>query len=192
MMRVHRGFATVLALALASGCSLYFGDDDDSSGDDVPPPLPDASPSPIDASPVPTPDAAPGCQTVDEFLTRFGACMQMTDWESSGMCDVPNQATVGEGACTACHASGEDRAFLNADCAMTFTAHRGLPYIRGLVRALGDSNDCLTGFGNGALLMPNFGGPHPDFSFTEARVTAINDFVAATFARVNDPNVACE
>src|SRR5207302_3527965 len=62
-------------------------------------------PSTVDAGALQPPP--PPASTAAQELVKFGNCMQLADWTSTGMVDVQNQTTIGEGGeCYSGHQSG--------------------------------------------------------------------------------------
>jgi hypothetical protein len=176
----------VCALALA-GCHFYFELDDGGAADAGTPVLPDADPRMIDAAPG-TPDAEQ-CETVPEFLARFTECMDLSLWQSAGMCDVPAETTTA-GVCSDCHAAGENDIFLSTSCEDTFNATKQLLYIRGLIRPGADSEGCFNSFAPGKWL--GGGAAHtPPYTFSDTNAEAINTFFNDTYARYDNPEFDC-
>jgi hypothetical protein len=184
----------VLALASTAGCHFYFSDEGDDDDDDVtfpdadPRPFPDADPNRPDADPV-TPDAG-ACETVNDFLARFGGCMSLTDWQSLGMCDVPLQTTMPGDTCASCHTDGTGMTFMSADCEDTFNANRFMPYILGLVQPVENGEGCFVAFQGGKWLATPPAG-HPPFTFSDTNKTAIDNFFQFTFTRYADDTFSC-
>jgi hypothetical protein len=154
-------------------------------------------------NPTPTPGAG---RTLDEAFARFGKCMTRANWDNLGMPNVANQEANGNGAnndaCYACHYSGAGGAYLadpNEDPDAFFEANRLRPYVYRLVtgtqNADGTFKDLVASRrlitkGVAALNGPNNLG-HPNYTMGAARVQAIDNFVAATLAKFNDPNDLC-
>jgi len=182
----------VLALATTAGCHFYFDEGDDDDDDDVvlpdARPIPDADPLQPDAMPV-QPDAG-GCETVADFIGRFGGCMSLTDWQGLGMCDVPLQTTDGGDTCATCHTDGTAMTFMSADCEDTYNANRFQPYILGLVQPVANGEGCFVAFQGGKwLATPPVG--HPTFTFSDTNKMAIENFFQFTFTRYADDTFSC-
>jgi hypothetical protein len=185
--------ASAIAIIALSGCHLYFEQGDDDDDDTVV--APDAGRAFSDAQVIPTPDAdlfapdAEPCETVAQFLTRFGDCMSFTDWQGTGMCDVPSE-TTSLGNCASCHSDGTGNITLSTNCQDTFDATRLSPDILGLVTPSADDAGCFNGFASGSWLTYSDPG-HPTYTLSAAGTQAINDFFGFTFSRYSDPDFVC-
>ena len=186
--RSSAAWPALFALAVAQGCSLYTEDD---PAADAGLDLTDASDTPvIDAAQIPTPDAEGPCETVPEFVARFGACMQFATWEAEGLGTIATLSTTG-GTCESCHNSGAGNVYLVADSAVTIDMMRLPLYETAIIRVLGDDQGCFTGFGAGTLLNPSFEAAHPVVTFEAAITQGISDFFNATYARAINTNLVC-
>jgi len=185
----------LLTLSVAAGfavasCSLYIGDDDDdavaadggaaASDAGGPGPVIDGGGAVVDTG---------ACTTTAQFLTDLAACMSFSDWQGTGMCDVPLQQTSA-GVCADCHTDGTGGVLLSRSCRDTFDATRRQPYILGLVTPAADSRGCFRAFSAGSWL-GDPGVDHPSYAFSVARDKSINDFLGFAFSRYSDPDFAC-
>jgi hypothetical protein len=77
----------------------------------------------LQPAPAPTSTAA-------QELVKFGNCMQLADWTSSGMSDVQNQETIGEGGeCYSCHQSGMYNVALTKNANNNFNLMHTMPWL---------------------------------------------------------------
>jgi hypothetical protein len=154
-------------------------------GNTMPPPPP---PTTMDYTP----------RTASEALTRFGACMSLTDWNNtyaqSNQTMVARQNTT-QGPCLACHATGTGGAYLSGNSDDTFQENRTRPFVLKMVANAAPNPD---GTFNPALL-PSYrfrdkasgDGTHPNYVLSSERAQAIDQFVSLTMARYNDFTQSC-
>jgi mono/diheme cytochrome c family protein len=161
-----------------------------------------------------TPTTAPNPtqpRNLTDALQRFRSCMSLDDWNQTYGADTTNHTTEvawqdaiggngggqGGGRCYACHSAGQDGAYLLIDSTQTFNANI-LPanFPASILKFVtGTSN----GDGTFKGLVANIRfiskgqetGTHPAFQLTDARTSAITDFVSKTLTRYNDATQTC-
>lgn len=148
----------------------------------------------------PTPEATPGEPnykplSIDQALTRFGACMERDKWDALGMPDVAYQGSnsaAGGGRCYSCHYTGTGGAYLSNDEDAFFEMNRKRPYILklvlGTVNEAGQFDDLVP-----ALRFRERGDEsmHPKYILTDEREQALITFVEETLARYHDYTDSC-
>ena len=183
-----RPVLSILALIVIAGCGPQI---EDSSATSSPQETPDPG-----VDPTPTPNAEPYKPlSLDQAWARFGACMQLAEWEQTGMPEVAWQAAdseAGGGRCFSCHETGTGGALLSIDGEIFFEENRKKPFVMKLV--LGTVNE------NGAFedLVPSWrfrdkgiDPNHPEYILTEEREQALEDFVNLTLERYHQYDVEC-
>jgi hypothetical protein len=147
----------------------------------------------VDPEEPPVGDFTP--KTVAEALTRFGNCMQRTDWdETYGQNEntqVAYQNTT-EGRCYSCHSTGTAGSFLSQSSGDTFDMNKQRPYLLKLVLPTANED------GSFRALVPAYrfrdkGGDqgHPSYQLTAERSDALNAFVDRALARFSDFTQPC-
>lgn len=132
--------------------------------------------------PTPPPNQLP--TTFTEALTRFGDCMSIDDWNATGMNDLQNQNT-NQGRCKNCHNTGTGGAFLGADPTQNFEMNRNSPYllklVLGTVNQDGSFKDVVAA--NRFRDKGQENSAHPNFTLTDARLQALNNFYSLTYQK---------
>ena len=108
---MKRTVALGLVSVLVTACHLYFEQDEDADADPTPVPASDAAPLPVD------------CVPASSARAELFACFDFAQWESLGLCEVPNMRTM-QGTCATCHAGGGDGIQLSPSCQITFDGFR--------------------------------------------------------------------
>ena len=152
-----------------------------------------------EATPIPeaTPPAEPSYKplSIDQALTRFGACMERTRWDELGMPDVAYQganSAAGGGRCYSCHYTGTGGAYLSNDEDAFFSMNTQRPFILklvlGTVNEAGQFDDLVP-----ALRFRERGDEsmHPKYILTEEREQALITFVEETLVRYHDYEDSC-
>ncbi len=131
--------------------------------------------------PPPPPPGGGTPTTLEAALTKFGKCMTITDWNSTGMNDLQNQNTT-QGRCYACHATGTAGAYLSTNSDDNLTMIKTSPYILKLVTGTVNAN------GTFKDLVPAYrfrdkanDTGHPSYVLSAAREQALTDFFNLTY-----------
>lgn len=134
----------------------------------------------------------------DQALAEFAKCMDIGDWQESGMSEFPRTQTLDSGPCMGCHFGGLGGTFLSSDFTQTFEANKLQPYILKLVEPQFDQGggvrlvaaNRLLEKGNGIcpdINQDDFDICHPefDFDFNQENEGRLQSFVTRTFGRLN-------
>jgi hypothetical protein len=142
-------------------------------------------------------------RTLQEGLTRFGACMTQADWDATvGQNDQTNygRQNSAEGPCYGCHDVGAGGFIAKANSTQLFQAMKGPPGgpvpIAYLLKLITGTVDTQTGAFNGLMesyrVRDKSDDPgHPNYQLANARRQAITDFVTRTMAIYSDPLNTC-
>ncbi|RMH40873.1 MAG: hypothetical protein D6689_12510 [Deltaproteobacteria bacterium] len=90
-----------------------------------------------DAGTAPQPDAdvgggEPDAEPVNvDPLAEWSGCMNLTNWDASGMATWADKPTEGGTVCSSCHGDGLARFFANTDDTLMFTYNRYETFITG-------------------------------------------------------------
>jgi len=136
---------------------------------------------------------------VDQALAEFGECMDVGDWQQTGMSEFPKTQTEDSGPCAGCHWAGLGGTFLNMDFQITFEAMRQQPYILKLVEPSYDASGKFVGLKQSRRLLDkgtefcpeinqdDFDICHPEFDFgiDQIQETRVAGFVLGTLSRLN-------
>lgn len=154
------------------------------------------------AEATPTPGATPDPATepfkpmsLQQGFARFGACMELSTFESTGMADVSFQAAqsaAGGGRCFSCHETGTGGAMLSIDPATFFEENRKMPFVMKLVGGVVDGNGSFSDLTPAWRFRDKGMDPnHPEFILTDDRELALKDFVELTMARYHQYDLDC-
>jgi hypothetical protein len=134
--------------------------------------------------------APPPMSSAAQELVKFGNCMQLADWTSSGMSDIQNQVTIGEGGeCYSCHQSGMYNAALTKSSNNNFNLLHTMPWLLKFAQATVNPD------GSFADITPterirdrgNEAG-HPIYTLTTTRQQALDDFFKLTYTHYKAGN----
>jgi hypothetical protein len=147
--------------------------------------------------PMPTMGSQP--RTLQEAMTRFGACMDRATWDqtygASQQTEIAYQNTT-QGRCYSCHSTGTAGSFLSQNSGDTFDQNRLMPNILKLVQPTYNPDGTLKDLapanrwrdkGNEATQ----GGTHPTFNLSAARQGALDQFLTQTLTKYRNYAVPC-
>jgi hypothetical protein len=153
------------------------------------------------ATPEPTDDPGnPGGdpykpQTVQQAWQRFGDCMDLAEFESTGMPEVAWQSAesgAGGGRCFSCHETGTGGALLSIEPDIFFEENRKTPFVMKLVSGTVDES------GSFADLVPSWrfrdkgeDPNHPEYILTDERTLSLESFVNLTLERFHKYDQPC-
>jgi hypothetical protein len=138
-------------------------------------------------------------RTLQEAVTRFGACMDRQIWDNTYGASQDNEVayqTTTQGRCYACHATGTAGSFLSQVSGDTFDQNRLMPHILKLIQPTYNSDGTLKD------LVPanrwidkgqeaTQGGTHPTYNLSGARIQALSDFLTQTLTKYHNYAVPC-
>jgi hypothetical protein len=140
------------------------------------------------ASNLPSPPTAGGTDKAAAELQKFGNCMTLTDFNSTGMNQLYNQNVNGGDTCSSCHTSGA-YVMLSADATGTFSHLKTMPYILkfavAATNADGSFKDIIAA--NRFLDRGKEIG-HPAFTLNAARATALTNFFNLSYTHYKAGN----
>jgi hypothetical protein len=123
--------------------------------------------------------------TERELLAMFSACMDLNQFNATGLANLRNKNTNNDGPCRQCHNAGAGGLYLSGDAADTFTNSRYEIYLKTLYTT---SRDPLSGQ---MAIVPNdvkfdlkSDPPHPTYNWNATDQQRLADFGAQTMARV--------
>jgi len=137
-------------------------------------------------------------------LERFGACMQLADFQAQTngrtAAQVYQQQTD-QGNCASCHAAGAYGALLSSNAQTTLDAWRHRPYLLKLMTHTVESNGAFKGL----AVNPRFKDKgieaeacdagqdtcHPVYELDANRQAALDEFLKRTLDRYNNPAIDC-
>lgn len=117
-------------------------------------------------------------------LAAFGKCMTQADFNSSGMNDLQNQGTNGNGGtCTSCHQTGQ-YVFLSASPTGNFTRLQQSPYIMKFALPTLNTDGTFKDIAPALRFKDRGTEPgHPQYTLTTNRVNALNNFFQLTYTK---------
>jgi mono/diheme cytochrome c family protein len=135
------------------------------------------------------PAAPPPANLTQRALTTFGACMSLTDWNSTGMNDIQNQDTAGNaGQCSSCHETGM-YVYLSGNATNNFTHMYQMPWLMKFAIASTNAD------GSFADIVPAWRirdrgqeAGHPAYTLTTARLTALTNMFNLTYTKYKAGN----
>ena len=120
-------------------------------------------------------------------LLNFGACMTLTDFNSSGMADVHNQNT-NNGTCDSCHQTGS-YVLLAADATTTFNAMHTIPYLLKFAVADINPDGSFKDIVSADRFINRGKEPgHPAYTMATARATALKNFFTLSYTHYKAGN----
>jgi len=130
------------------------------------------------ALPPPPAPANAGAQA----LTAFGNCMTQADFNASGMNDLQNQGTNGNGGnCTACHQTGQ-YVFLSASPTANFQRLKQSPYIMKFALPNLNADGTFKDIVEAARFLDRGKEPgHPQYTLATNRANALTQFFTLTY-----------
>lgn len=152
-----------------------------------------------------TADLAPLASTVDagviqpppppqstsaEEVAKFGNCMTLADWTSSGMNDVQNQTTIGDaGECYSCHLSGMYNVALTKDPNNNFNLMHTMPWIFKLAQATTNADGSFADIAPTERIRDRGSeAGHPVYTLSTPRQQALDGFFQLTYAHYKAGN----
>jgi hypothetical protein len=134
--------------------------------------------------------APPPTSTAAQELVKFGNCMQLADWNSTGMKDVQNQTTIGEaGECYTCHQTGMYNVALTKDANNNFNLMHTMPWLLKFAQATTDAA------GNFQDITPTerirdrgSEAGHPVYTLSTTRQQALDNFFQQTYTHYKAGN----
>jgi hypothetical protein len=149
MRRIIR-LATLGFTLAAAGCLGGYGGGTQTPASDPTQSTPSTPSTPTDNTTPPannntTPPATPaskGAPAATAELLKFGKCMQLADWTSSGMQGLADQLTS-SGVCRGCHQSGAFAVFLSKDPQANLTHLQSPPFLYKFAQLQVDANGTM-------------------------------------------------
>jgi hypothetical protein len=124
---------------------------------------------------LPSPPTTSTDQAANE-LQKFANCMSLTDFNSTGMNTLYNQAVNGGDTCNSCHGSG-DYVLLTPSATQTWSALHTMPYVlKFAVAAINSDGSFKDIVPANRFLDRGKEIGHPAFTLTTARATALTNF----------------
>lgn len=69
--------------------------------------------------------------TLEQWLAQVGKCMDINDWKTNKLDQLPKAQTYSQGPCGACHSVGEGGNYLDTlDPTTTFAMQQQMPYVK--------------------------------------------------------------
>jgi hypothetical protein len=134
--------------------------------------------------------APPPASTAAEELVKFGNCMQLADWTATGMNDMQNQVTIGEGGeCYSCHQSGMYNVALTHDANRNFNLMHTLPWLLKLAQATTATDGTFQDITPTERIRDRGSeAGHPVYTLSATRQQALDNFFTATYAHYKAGN----
>ncbi len=137
----------------------------------------------IQAAPAPASTAA-------QELVKFGECMQLADWTSSGMGDVQNQTTAGSaGECYSCHGTGMYNVALTKQGNENFDLLHTMPWLLKFAQATTAADGTFQDITPTERIRDRGSeAGHPTYTLTNARQQALDQFFQLTYTHYKAGN----
>jgi hypothetical protein len=139
--------------------------------------------SAVDAGAIqPAPSPA---STAAQELVKFGNCMQLADWTASGMPDLQNQVTIGEGGeCYSCHQTGMYNVALTKSANNNFNLMHTMPWLLKFAQATTAADGTFQDITPTERIRDRGSeAGHPVYTLTTARQQALDTFFQLTYTR---------
>jgi hypothetical protein len=134
--------------------------------------------------------APPPASTAAAELVKFGNCMQLADWNSSGMNDVQNQDTAGDaGECYSCHQSGMYNVALTKDPDNNYNLMHTMPWLMKFAQATTAADGTFQDItATERIRDRGTEAGHPVYVLTTTRQSALDNFFMMTYTHYKAGN----
>lgn len=145
-------------------------------------------PSTVDAGVLQPPP--PPASTAAQELVKFGNCMQLADWTASGMPDIQNQTTIGEGGeCYSCHQSGMYNVALTKNGNNNFNLLHTMPWLIKFAQATTAADGSFQDITPTERIRDRGSeAGHPVYQLSTTRQKALDDFFQLTYTHYKAGN----
>jgi hypothetical protein len=135
------------------------------------------------------PAPPPPTNAAEQQLQAFAKCMTITDFNASGMKDLQNQTTVGDGgSCYSCHQTGM-YVFLSTDATANFNHLNMSPWIlKFAVAAVNPDGSFQDIVAANRFRDRGQETGHPAYTLTQARQTALTTYFQDTYTKYKAGN----
>jgi hypothetical protein len=132
----------------------------------------------------------PPASTAAQELAKFGNCMALADWNSTGMNDIQNQVTIGEGGeCYSCHQTGMYNAALTPNSNNNYNLMHTMPWLMKFAQATVNADGSFKDITPTERIRDRGSeAGHPVYTLTTARQTALDTFFQQTYTHYKAGN----